>query len=93
MKFNRLIKSYELANAAGKIEKSLDILLQALKMQPKNISLLNKIAEINLAIKKYDEGLLYLNDIINDPLFENHKERLTDNYNYFMEKIKINEIN
>ena len=43
--------------------------------------------------EKYDEGLLYLNGIINDPLFENHKERLTDNYNYFMEKIKINEIN
>jgi tetratricopeptide (TPR) repeat protein len=60
MNFNGLIKSYELANASGKIEESLCILIQALKMQPNNISLLNKIAEINLNLKNYEESLLYL---------------------------------
>jgi Rps23 Pro-64 3,4-dihydroxylase Tpa1-like proline 4-hydroxylase/glycosyltransferase involved in cell wall biosynthesis len=37
---------------------------------------------------RYDEGLKYLNEIINDPTFDEHKNRLTDNYNFFMEKLK-----
>jgi hypothetical protein len=36
---------------------------------------------------RYNEGLDYLNEIINDPTFEGHKGRLTDNYNFFMEKL------
>jgi hypothetical protein len=31
--------------------------------------------------------LEYLNEIINDPTFEHHKDRLTDNYNFFMGKL------
>jgi hypothetical protein len=42
---------------------------------------------------RYDEGLYLLNNIINDPLFEGHYGRLTENYNFFMEKITINETN
>jgi tetratricopeptide (TPR) repeat protein len=36
---------------------------------------------------RYNEGLDYLNEIINDSTFEGHKGRLTDNYNFFMEKL------
>lgn len=36
---------------------------------------------------RYEEGLEYLNEIINDPIFEHHKNRLTDNYNFFMGKL------
>jgi glycosyltransferase involved in cell wall biosynthesis len=37
--------------------------------------------------EKYDEGLSYLMEIIDNPLFSHHKERLIDNYNFFIEKI------
>lgn len=37
--------------------------------------------------KRYDEGLYFLNSIITDPLFESHKERLTQNFNFFMDRI------
>jgi hypothetical protein len=36
---------------------------------------------------RYDEGLEYLKEIINDPTFEHHKNRLTENYNFFMQKL------
>ena len=36
---------------------------------------------------KYNEGLEYLKEIINDPTFEHHKNRLTKNYNFFMQKL------
>ena len=38
--------------------------------------------------ERYDEGLSYLMEIIDNPLFSHHKERLTDNYNFFIEKME-----
>jgi hypothetical protein len=43
--------------------------------------------------QRYDEGLYYLIKIMNNPMFEDHKDRMTTNYNFFMEKITINETN
>lgn len=60
MNFNGLIKSFEMANSVGDFEKALHILLKALNLQPNNISILNKIAEINLNLKKYTKSLIYL---------------------------------
>jgi glycosyltransferase involved in cell wall biosynthesis len=37
--------------------------------------------------ERYDEGLSYLMEILDNPLFSHHKERLTDNYNFFIEKM------
>jgi glycosyltransferase involved in cell wall biosynthesis len=37
--------------------------------------------------ERYDEGLSYLMEIFDNPLFSHHKERLTDNYNFFIEKM------
>jgi hypothetical protein len=37
--------------------------------------------------ERYDEGLSYLMEIINNPSFSHHKQRLDDNYKFFMEKI------
>lgn len=36
---------------------------------------------------RYQEGVKYLMEIINDPDFTNHKERLLTNYNFFKQKI------
>ena len=36
---------------------------------------------------RYDEGLQYLTPIMEDPIFNGHEERLTKNYDFFMEKI------
>ena len=60
MNFNGLIKSFEMANSVGDFEKALHILLKALNLQPNNISILNKIAEINLNLTKYTKSLIYL---------------------------------
>ena len=43
--------------------------------------------------ERYDEGLFLLSQIINDPIFGQHKERLEKNYNFFMEKITIHDTN
>jgi Rps23 Pro-64 3,4-dihydroxylase Tpa1-like proline 4-hydroxylase/glycosyltransferase involved in cell wall biosynthesis len=37
--------------------------------------------------ERYEEGLKYLMEIIEDPSFSIHKERLNDNYNFFMGKL------
>ena len=61
MNFNKLVKSYEMASSAGNVEKSFGILKQALKLEPNNISLLNKLAEMSLNMRNYSESLIYLN--------------------------------
>jgi hypothetical protein len=36
---------------------------------------------------RFDEGLKYLMEIIDNPLYENHKERLNKNHEYFISKM------
>jgi tetratricopeptide (TPR) repeat protein len=36
---------------------------------------------------RYEEGLTYLMEIIDNPIYENHKERLNKNYEYFKSKM------
>jgi hypothetical protein len=42
--------------------------------------------------ERYDEGLSYLMEIINNPSFSHHKQRFDDNYKFFMEKINQSSI-
>jgi len=41
---------------------------------------------------RYEEGLSYLNEIINDPTFSHHKERLDQNHQFFLGKLEEHNI-